>query len=72
MRKQLLILAILISAAFILLGVLGWLVCLGKAPAATLVEDIQTGLGAIVGIIGAFHIVAFFRLSQSTTGETPK
>ncbi len=61
MSKQLNLLAVLVLAAFVLLATLGWLVYIGKAPATVLVGDIQDGLGAIVGIIGAFHLGTFFR-----------
>ncbi len=73
--KQLNILAMLILTAFVLLAVLGWLVYLDKAAAQTLVSDIQTGLGAIVGIVGAFHLGTFFRSPPSVptaTGEISK
>ncbi len=72
--KQLTVLSVLVGAAFVLLMVLGWLVYLGKAPAETLVSDIQTGLGAIVGIIGAFHLGTFFRPTSGNpqSGESSK
>ncbi len=59
------LLVILVLTAFILMGVLGWLVYLGKAPAQTLVSDIQDGLTVIAGIISAFHLTTFFRLQAT-------